>query len=81
MNLLSQPQLRARAVHSGRGIAKLMPGQVLEWQNGLCSVRPSEVGPSPEPPCSLDEACQESIGSWRSRLVSNSLQTCWWAFG
>jgi len=41
------------------GIAKLMPGQVLEWQNGLCSVRPSEVGPSPEPPCSLDEACQE----------------------
>ena len=41
------------------GIAKLMPGHVLEWQNGLCSIRPSAVAASPEPPSSLDEACEQ----------------------
>ncbi len=41
------------------GIAKVMPGHVLEWQNGLCSIRSSVAGASPEPPTSLDEACQE----------------------
>jgi len=41
------------------GIAKVMPGHVLEWQNGLCSIRSSAVGASPEPPSSFDEARQE----------------------
>src|SRR6266478_6258968 len=31
------------------GIAKVMPGHVLEWQNGLCSIRSSVAGASPEP--------------------------------
>jgi asparagine synthase (glutamine-hydrolysing) len=41
------------------GIAKVMPGHVLEWQNGLCSIRASAVAATPEPPSSLDEACQQ----------------------
>ena len=41
------------------GIAKLMPGNVLEWQKGLCDIRPIEVAAVPEPPASLDEACQQ----------------------
>ena len=41
------------------GIAKLMPGQLLEWRNGLCSIRSSVVAASPEPPSALDEACLE----------------------
>jgi asparagine synthase (glutamine-hydrolysing) len=41
------------------GIAKLMPGHVLEWHNGLCTIRSSAVAASPEPPTSLEEACEE----------------------
>ena len=41
------------------GIAKLMPGHVLEWQKGICNIRPIEVAAVPEPPASLDEACQQ----------------------
>jgi asparagine synthase (glutamine-hydrolysing) len=41
------------------GVAKLMPGHVLEWQNGLCSIRSNAVSASPEPPSSLDEARQQ----------------------
>ena len=41
------------------GIVKVMPGHVLEWQNGLCSIRSSVVAASPDPQSSLDEACQQ----------------------
>jgi asparagine synthase (glutamine-hydrolysing) len=41
------------------GVAKLMPGHILEWQNGLCSIRSNAVSASPEPPSSLDEARQQ----------------------
>ena len=41
------------------GIAKLMPGHVLEWQNGICNIHPIEVAAAPAPPASLDEACQQ----------------------
>ena len=41
------------------GIVKVRPGHVLEWQNGLCSIRSSAVATSPEPPSSLGEACQQ----------------------
>jgi asparagine synthase (glutamine-hydrolysing) len=41
------------------GVAKLMPDHVLEWQNGLCSIRSNAVSASPEPPSSLDEARQQ----------------------
>jgi asparagine synthase (glutamine-hydrolysing) len=51
------------------GIAKVMPGQVLEWQNGLCSIRSSAAGASQEPPSSLDEACQEL-----DRLLTQSVR-------
>lgn len=38
------------------GVLKLMPGHVLEWQNGLCSIRSTAVSASTEPPSSVDEA-------------------------
>jgi asparagine synthase (glutamine-hydrolysing) len=41
------------------GILKLMPGHVLEWQNGLSSICASAVGASPQPPSSIDEARHE----------------------
>jgi asparagine synthase (glutamine-hydrolysing) len=41
------------------GVAKLMPGHILEWHNGLCSIRSNAVSASPEPPSSLDEARQQ----------------------
>jgi asparagine synthase (glutamine-hydrolysing) len=41
------------------GIAKVMPGHVLEWQNGVCSLRSKVVGAYPEPPSSLEEARQQ----------------------
>jgi asparagine synthase (glutamine-hydrolysing) len=41
------------------GIAKLMPGHVLEWHKGQCSIRSSSLTAVPIPPRSIDEACQE----------------------
>lgn len=41
------------------GIAKLMPGHVLEWHKGQCSIRSSSLTAVPIPPGSIDEACQE----------------------
>ena len=41
------------------GIAKLMPGHVLEWQKGICNILPIEVAAAPAPQLSLDEACQQ----------------------
>ena len=41
------------------GIAKLMPGHVLEWQKGRCRIYSIGVGSSPEPPSSLEEARQQ----------------------
>ncbi len=41
------------------GIKKVMPGHLLEWQNGLCSTRSSVVASTPEPPSSIDEACEK----------------------
>lgn len=39
-------------------IAKLMPGHILEWHRGLCSVRSSAATELPSPPVSLDDACE-----------------------
>ena len=41
------------------GIAKLMPGHVLEWRKGVCSLRSFAGVVLSESPASLDEACQE----------------------
>ena len=41
------------------GIAKLMPGHVLEWQRGQCSIRAGSLAAVPTPPASLAEACEE----------------------
>ncbi len=44
------------------GIKKVMPGRVLEWQNGRCRIHSSAVAASPEPPSSLEEASQQLDG-------------------
>ena len=42
------------------GIAKLMPGHLLEWHNGCCQVRSYVPSPATRtPPRSLPEACEE----------------------
>jgi asparagine synthase (glutamine-hydrolysing) len=41
------------------GIRKLMPGHILEWRRGLCSVRSCAVAGSPGSPVSVDDACRE----------------------
>jgi asparagine synthase (glutamine-hydrolysing) len=42
------------------GIKKLMPGNVLEWQNGLCSVQPYVPKPSViAAPKTIEDACDE----------------------
>src|SRR5882762_37386 len=40
-------------------IAKLMPGHVLEWQSGFCSIRSTTSPVVSTPPRSIDEACHE----------------------
>jgi asparagine synthase (glutamine-hydrolysing) len=41
------------------GIEKVMPGHVLEWQNGRSSVRSTVVSASLEPPSSLEDAGEQ----------------------
>jgi len=75
IELLSQPQLRGPAVHSGRGHREADAGQVLEWQN-VMQRPPQRSRPFTGASVFADEACQELDRLLRSRLVSNSLQTC-----
>jgi asparagine synthase (glutamine-hydrolysing) len=67
------------------GVAKVMPDQVLEWQNGLCSIRSSTVAASPEAPSSLDEACQQLdhllTQSIREQLISDVPVGIWLSGG
>ena len=66
-------------------IAKLMPGHILEWHRGLCSVRSSAVTESPAPPASLNDACEELDGllqlSIAEQLVSDVPVGVWLSGG
>jgi asparagine synthase (glutamine-hydrolysing) len=43
-----------------QGITKLMPGHLLEWQHGSCTVRPYvPAAPAAAPPRCIEEACAE----------------------
>jgi len=67
------------------GIAKLMPGHVLEWQKGICNICPIEVAAAPVPPASLDEACQQLdellLQSVKEQLVSEVPVGLWLSGG
>ncbi|MDP9159087.1 MAG: asparagine synthase (glutamine-hydrolyzing) [Acidobacteriota bacterium] len=41
------------------GIAKLMPGHILVWQNGLFTLDSMELPAATTPPASLNEACKQ----------------------
>lgn len=67
------------------GITKLMPGHLLEWQNGRCSLNsylPRVIASTPR---SLDEACHELDGlleqSVREQLVSDVPVGIWLSGG
>ncbi|HVH88095.1 MAG TPA: asparagine synthase (glutamine-hydrolyzing), partial [Terriglobales bacterium] len=67
------------------GIAKLMPGYVLDWHNGLSTIRPGTLADCPAPPSSLDEACEELdrllIQSVGERLASDVPVGIWLSGG
>jgi asparagine synthase (glutamine-hydrolysing) len=68
------------------GIRKLLPGQVLEWQDGRCDVHSYLEAPVARPaPRSIDEACEELDGlltsAVKEQLVSDVPVGIWLSGG
>lgn len=67
------------------GITKLMPGQLLEWQNGRCSLHSYVLPGKACTPRSIDEACHELDGlldqSVREQLAADVPVGIWLSGG